>query len=219
MNTNPEAKRILCYGDSNTRWRVPSGMGMKRYTAEERRPGVLQFLLWEKFEIIEEWLWWRTTMFDDPRPELPLRNGLKTLPIILESHLSLDLVILMLGTTDTKEMMNLSPEETTEWMLKLIEIVKTYKVMTNNKTPQILVVVPPIVKEDADFASKLFKWGTEKWNKLVELYEKLALSENIHYLNPTMEVKVDEIEWVHIDSDNHKKLAEIIYGKVKEIFN
>jgi lysophospholipase L1-like esterase len=46
-------------------------------------------------------------MFDDPRPEFPERNGLKTLPIILESHLPLDLVILMLGTTDTKEMMNI----------------------------------------------------------------------------------------------------------------
>lgn len=218
MNTNPEAKRILCYGDSNTRWRIPSGMWMKRYTTKERRPGVLQSLLWDTFEIIEEWLWGRTTMFDDPRPELPLRNGLESLPIILESHLPLDLVILMLGTTDTKEMMNISPEETEEWMHKLIETVKNYKVLTNNKTPQILVVVPPIVKEDADFASKLFKWGTEKWNKLVELYEKLTLSEKIHYLNPTMEVKVDETEGVHIDLDNHKRLAEIIHNKIKEIF-
>lgn len=218
MNINPKVKRILCYGDSNTRWRVPSGMGMKRYTTEERRPGVLQSLLWDTFEVIEEWLWWRTTMFDDPRPELPLRNGLKTLPIILESHLPLDLVILMLGTTDTKEMMNLSPEETTKWMHRQIEIIKNYKVLEWHSVPKILVIVPPIVEEDADFASKLFKWGTEKWNKLVELYEKLALSENIHYLNPTMEVKVDEIEGVHIDLYNHKKLAEIIYNKIKEIF-
>jgi lysophospholipase L1-like esterase len=96
-------------------------------------------------------------MFDDPRPELPLRNGLKTLPIILESHLPLDLVILMLGTTDTKEMMNISPEETTEGILKLIETVKAYKVLAGKTMPKILVVVPPIVKEDADFASKLFK--------------------------------------------------------------
>lgn len=219
MNTNPEAKRILCYGDSNTRWRVPSGMGVKRYTINERRTGILQSLLWQNFEIIEEWLGWRTTMFDDPRPELPLRNWLKTLPIILESHLPLDLVILMLGTTDTKEMMNLSPEETAEWMNKLIEVVKTYKVLEWHSSPKILVIVPPIVKEDTDFASKLFKWGTEKWNKLVELYEKLALNEDIGYLNPTIEIRVDWTEWVHIDMGSHKRLAEIVYAKVKEIFN
>jgi hypothetical protein len=34
-----------------------------------------------------------------------------------------------------------------------------------------------------------------------------------------MEVKVDEIEGVHIDLESHKKLAEIIYGKVKGVFN
>ncbi|MEI6774740.1 MAG: hypothetical protein WCL18_08435 [bacterium] len=68
-------------------------------------------------------------MFDDPRPEFPERNGTKTLPILLESHLPLDLVIIMLGTTDTKAMMNLSSEKTTEGMQKLIQIIKNYKVL------------------------------------------------------------------------------------------
>jgi len=157
-------------------------------------------------------------MFDDPRPELPLRNGLKTLPIILESHLPLDLVILMLGTTDTKEMMDLSPKESAEGMHRLIETVKSYKILDGKFASKILVVVPPIVKEDSDFASKLFVWWTEKWNKLVELYEKLTLNEGVYYLNPTVEVKVDETEGVHIDLNNHKRLAEIIYNKIKEIF-
>lgn len=218
MNTNPKAKRILCYGDSNTRWRVPSGMWMKRYTIKERRTGILQSLLWQNFEIIEEWLGWRTTMFDDPRPEFPERNWLKTLPIILETHLPLDLVILMLGTTDTKEMMNLSIENITEWIYNLIKTVKNYKVLDGSTAPQILVIVPPIVKEDTVFASKLFKWGTVKWNNLIELYERLALNEDIFYLDPNTEVKVDETEWVHIDAENHKKLAELIYEKIKEVF-
>ncbi len=186
MKTNPEAKRILCYGDSNTRWRVPSGMGMKRYSIQNRRPGILQNLLWENFEIIEEGLGGRTTMFDDPRPEFFGRNGLKTLPIVLETHLPLDIVIFMLGTTDTKEMMNLSTEETTEWIHKLIETVEKYKVLEWYSSPKILVIVPPIVKEDADFASKLFKWGTQKWKATIESYKKLAENENIYYLDPSI---------------------------------
>jgi lysophospholipase L1-like esterase len=68
-------------------------------------------------------------MFDDPRPEFSARNGLKTLPIILETHLPLDLVIVMLGTTDTKEMMNVSSEKTAEGMRNLIKTIKNYKVL------------------------------------------------------------------------------------------
>jgi lysophospholipase L1-like esterase len=68
-------------------------------------------------------------MFDDPRPEFPERNGAKTLPIILETHLPIDLIIVMLGTTDTKEMMNITSEQSTKGMSKIIEIIKTYKVL------------------------------------------------------------------------------------------
>lgn len=217
MNTNSNTKRILCYGDSNTRWRVPSSMGMERFSVNERRPGVLQNLLGKNYEIIEEGLGGRTTMFDDPRPEFPERNGLKTLPIILESHLPLDLVIFMLGTTDTKEMMNISSEETTRWMLNLIKTTKNYKTLKWYTLPQILVIVPPIVDENVDFASKLFKGWTKKWNELITLYQNITENENVLYLNPTTEIKVDKIEGVHIDNQNHKKLAELIYEKINRI--
>ncbi len=216
MQTNPAAKRILCYGDSNTRWRVPLWMGLKRYDASNRRPAILQEMLWDHYEIIEEWLWGRTTMFDDPRPEFPERNGLKTLPIMLESNLPLDYVILMLGTTDTKEMMDISSEATTEGMRKLIQTIKWSKVLEWTSAPKILLVVPPIVQETADFASKLFKGWTEKANKLVETYATLAQKEQILFCDPTKEVSVDDHDGVHIDAANHKKLAEILFNKITE---
>lgn len=130
MKTNTTTKRILCYGDSNTWGRIPSRMGMERYPIQTRWTGILQETLGEDYEIIEEGLGGRTTMVDDPRPEFPERNGLKTLSILLETHLPLDLVIVMLGTTDTKEMMNISSERTTEGMSEIIKVIKNYKVLT-----------------------------------------------------------------------------------------
>lgn len=217
MNTNDKAKRILCYGDSNTWGWVPSGMGMERYPIDKRWPGILQNLLDDGYEVIEEGLGGRTTMFDDPRPEMPGRNGLATLPIILESHLPLDLVILMLGTTDTKEIMNLTSEQTTEGMRNLVRAVKNYKVLDGVSAPQILIVVPVIVKEEADFASKLFKGGTKKGNELIESYKKLAEDENVLFLDPTKVIEADTEEGVHIDADNHRKLAELIHEKIKNL--
>ena len=211
MNTNDKAKRILCYGDSNTRGRVPSSMWSERYPATKRWPGVLQNLLGNDYEIIEEWLWARTTMFDDPRPEFPERNGLKTLPIILESHLPLDFIILMLGTTDTKEMLNISSKMTAEWILKLIQTIKNYKILKWYSPPKILIVVPPIVNEQWKVASSLFKWSTEKCIELIKAYQELAEYENVLYLDPTTQVEVDVEDWVHIDSENHMKLAKLIY--------
>ena len=218
MNIDRKAKRILCYGDSNTWGWVPSSMGIERYPINERWPGILQEKLGSGYEIIEEGLGGRTTMFDDPRPDFPERNGAKTLPIILESHLPLDFVILMLGTTDTKEMMGLSGAEITAGMKSLIEIVKGYKTLKGTNPPQILIVVPPIVLETADFASKLFRGGSEKANDLRQLYNDLAETEKVFYLDPTQDVKVDSSEGVHIDSRNHEILAEMICEKINEVF-
>lgn len=216
MNTNKTAKRILCYGDSNTRWRVPGSMGMQRYPVDERWPGILQEMLGQEYEVIEEWLWARTTMFDDPRPEFPERNGLKTLPIILETHLPVDLVIVMLGTTDTKEMMNITSEQSTKGMSKIIETIKTYKVLTWYHPPEILVIVPPIVDESWNMASQLFRGWTQKWNELIQSYKTLTQNENVLYLDPTTKISVDKKEGVHLDSKSHQKLAELIYETIQK---
>jgi len=131
-------------------------MGLKRFSSKERRTGILQDLLGNEYEIIEEGLGARTTMFDDPRPELPGRNGLTMLPTILDTHVPLDMVILMLGTTDTKPMMQTSSEDIGEGMRKLITTIKEFKLVNDYTPPKILVIVPPIVKDDAEFASTIY---------------------------------------------------------------
>ncbi len=217
MNTNSEAKRILCFGDSNTWGHVPMGMAKKRYSIKERWPGILQKKLGKSYEVIEEGLGGRLTAFDDPRPEFPERNGLKSLPAILETHLPLDLVIIMLGTPDTKEMLGFDVNKIKEGMKKLILTVKDFKTLDGTSPPKILIVVPPIVDDQAGFASKLFKGGTAKSKQLVDSYKKLAEEENIFYLNPTDQIKVDKEDGVHIDSGGHRKLSELVYRKVLEI--
>lgn len=217
MNINPQAKRILCYGDSNTWGWVPASMGKDRFSVDKRWTGRLQKLLGADFEIIEEGLGGRTTMFVDPRPEYPNRNGLDSLGIILETHLTLDLVILMLGTTDTKEMMNLSVQEIGEGMSNLVKAVKGSKLLNNQRTPSILVVVPPVVNEEAEFAAKLFKGGTAKGMGLIDIYQEVTTAEKVYYLNPLNNIEVDTNEGVHLDENNHSILAELIFKKIQEI--
>ncbi|RJQ15489.1 hydrolase [Candidatus Woesearchaeota archaeon] len=216
-DSTAKVKRILCYGDSNTWGWVPSSMGSKRYDKNNRWTGVLQNRLGENYHVIEEGLGARTTNFDDPRPEFPLRNGAETLPIMLESHAPLSVVVLMLGTTDAKEMLHLTVEDITEGMRKLVKIVKSIKTLEHCSLPKILIIVPAIVNEEADFASKLFKGATLKTQDLIEAYKKLADEEQVYYLNPTNQVNVDAFEGVHLDNKNHKKLGKLIAEKILEI--
>jgi len=54
MNVNPEAKTVLCFGDSNTWGQTPHKKF--RYPANERWTGVLQTELGDDFYVIEEGL-------------------------------------------------------------------------------------------------------------------------------------------------------------------
>jgi lysophospholipase L1-like esterase len=101
-------RRIMCYGDSLTwGWKPdPDSALVERYARHERWTGVLAAELGTGFEIIEEGLSGRTTNLDDPTDQR--LNGAAYLPAALASHLPLDLVVIMLGTNDTKSYFNRS---------------------------------------------------------------------------------------------------------------
>ena len=98
-------RHILCIGDSNTHGYCADPAdcadGGNRFNEEERWTCLLQKTLGEAYLVTEEGLSGRTTVFPDP-----LHESMDTLPVLyalLKSHEAVDLLILMLGTNDTKE--------------------------------------------------------------------------------------------------------------------
>ena len=101
-------KHILCIGDSNTHGLCTdpseSADHGSRYNEEERWTCLLQKALGEEYLVIEEGLSGRTCVYDDP--DMDSVNLLPVLHALLNSHEPLDLLILMLGTNDSKVKFN-----------------------------------------------------------------------------------------------------------------
>ena len=118
---------IVCYGDSNTWGAVPMPGRMlpERFAPQERWPGVLRETLGAGFTVIEEGLNGRTTCLDDPIEGLH-KNGLKHLPVILESHAPIDLLIVMLGTNDLKYRLSMSPDDIADGAGLLVDLAKKH---------------------------------------------------------------------------------------------
>ncbi len=216
MNTSENFREILCYGDSNTWGWVPNSNGAKRYQPKKRWTGVLQNALIQDFEIIEEGLGGRTVASNDPRPEFPERNGLQSLKGILETHIPLDLFIVMLGTTDLKAMLNKTAKDISNDMNNLIKFVLNFRAVNGKKINKILLIAPPIIIDSTSFTSKLFKGGTKKSKELINEYKKIAIKNNIFYLNPNNDIKVNLEEGIHLDDKNHKILGKIVAGFIKQ---
>lgn len=209
-------KQILCFGDSNTFGSDPGPEGF-RHPYHLRWPGIVQQLLGEEFYVIEEGMGGRTTVFSDPLE--PMRCGISYLPVALQSHQPLDLVILSLGTNDCKGMFSASPRVIAAGMERLVQTVQRFPFGGQTKPPKILIVSPIHMgkeMEQCPFAS-LDEESARKVEQLAPLYKQVAEQHGCAFLDASMVAKPG-CDQIHMDADSHAALAKEIANKIKELF-
>lgn len=212
------------YGDSNTWGWTPVLTGTStRYPADVRWTGVLRAALGPNYEVIDGGLSARTT--DIPDPTLPQisgagLDGAAYLPAALATHLPLDLVVIMLGTNDTKTMFGRSPLRIALGMGKLIDIVAESKggVGTGYPAPKVLVVCPPPLGTVAPEARAQRRvGGAEKSKALPVYYEAIAKAGGAGFLDVGTLTATDGVDGVHLTPAAHKAIGTGVAKKVKEI--
>jgi len=213
-------KRIMCFGDSLTWGWVPvrEGVPTTRFADDVRWTGILANELGDGFQIIEEGLSARTTSLDDPTD--PRLDGSAYLPSALASHFPLDLVIIMLGTNDTKAYFHKSPFEIAAGMSKLVGQVLTSAggVGTIYPAPQVLVIAPPpLTPMPHPYFESLFGGAHKKTNELAKHYGDLADFMKVHFLNAGDHITTDGVDGIHFTEDNNLVLGKAVAKKVQEI--
>ena len=128
---------------------------------------MLQAALGPGFRVIEEGLNGRTTVWEDPVEGDKM--GKRHLPVCLESQAPLDLVILMLGTNDTKKRYSAPPTDIAAGVGVLLDIVARSMAGRDGKAPPVLVMAPPPLTKLTEFAQML-EGGVEKSRALAPLY-------------------------------------------------
>lgn len=211
-------KHILCIGDSNTHGLCTdpseSADHGSRYNEEERWTCLLQKALGAEYLVIEEGLSGRTCVYDDP--DMDSVNLLPVLHALLNSHEPLDLVILMLGTNDSKVKFNTDAKKITKGMQILVEEAKSVPCWGKNG-PKILIVAPVPIEEGViypDFNEK----SVETTKTLAREYAFLAVAERADFLDAGG-CELTSADHVHLTKRGHRQLAERMEAAVREIMN
>lgn len=210
-------KRILCYGDSNTWGHNPKDAS--RFRENERLTKLLQQKLGDEYEIIEEGLCGRTASFYDSVK--PFRHGISSLRMVLDSAQPIDLVIIMLGTNDLKSCYNGDGVSISNGIREMVHIIKNpYVYNAHFQIPDILIVAPILLKDELSNNLRTSEQFNEKSlqtsRKLASFYEIVAKQWDCLFLNAADYAEASSIDCLHMDANNHKKLAEAIYQKLKE---
>lgn len=218
-------KTILCYGDSNTYGQNPEFSVDQtkpfRHSYTSRWTGILQNLLQEQYHVVEEGLSGRTTILDNP-VELH-RNGLKTLPACIMSHSPVDLLIIMLGSNDLRGCFKPIPFSVINGMdAFLLECLNPAWQIAGGEM-KVLLVSPPYIKQQGEKSPwpGLFEDvdAVPLSQKMAGYYKSLADKYGINFINAADFVEASALDFVHMNAENHKKLAYALKDKVIDILS
>jgi lysophospholipase L1-like esterase len=209
---------LLCFGDSNTHGTKPTTQPgvLERFGPVDRWPGVLQAALGEDWHVIEEGLPGRTTVHDDPIQGAH-KNGLAYLRPCLESHMPLDLVVLMLGTNDLKARFSVTPADIAASVSLLLETLVACHAGPGGSTPHVLLIAPSPIDE-LGFLGEIFVGGAAKSRLLAPLYERVAVKFGSAFLDAGDFATVSPTDGVHYEADQHYRLGTAVTELLRQRF-
>ena len=214
---------IVVFGDSNS-YGTPAMAGLDewaRFAAGERWPGVMLAGLvgdagvGSDLVLIEECLPSRTTVHDDPL-EGRHKNGLAALPVVLESHRPIDVVVIMLGTNDLKARFSVTPEDIARSVEVLVKAVRASEAGPGGTPPKVLVIAPPAILETGCLAG-LFRGGAAKPAQLGTCFAAMAQRIGVPLLDAGELISSDPLDGIHLARDQHAALGRAAAAAVKAL--
>jgi lysophospholipase L1-like esterase len=206
-------KTILCYGDSNTWGFNPRTQG--RYDHKTRWPMVLKDILNQKAPQ-DDPLWWvveegqngRTSCREDPVEGD--RNGMRQLIPILESHKPLDAVAVMLGTNDLKPRFSPTAFDIARGVQRLAVAIQNSQTGPGNNAPKVIMICPPPAADSPVFKHVFGNEHIELSKKLPPLFRALAAECGAIFLDAGKHIASSTADGIHLESEDHRKLAQAV---------
>ena len=209
-------KTVLCFGDSNTHGsQAIERMGeQRRFDRSTRWPGAMAKALGPEVNVIEEGLPGRTTLHNDPI-EGDHKNGLTALPILLETHRPIDLVVVMLGTNDLKARFSVSAAEIAKSVGRLVNVIKATPSGPGQTSPDVLIVSPVPIKEVGVLAD-MFREGIAKSEALAPLLEALAIELDTGFFDAGTIATVSDVDGIHLTAEGQIALGQTMVEVVRK---
>jgi len=226
MLTDPNAVRVLCFGDSttygtclgdsNTYGTPTNDPDYVRLNVDRRWTGVLQRLLGDGYDVIEEGLNGRTTDVDDK--DRPGRNGRSYFVPCLLSHQPLDVVVIMLGGNDLKPYFDRTPAAIADALNGYVDDVAANVTDRQGRVPATVLVGPTLIDDTApryrDVVGENFDPAIPaRFRELAIEIRRVAQERGVPYADAAQVARAGD-DGVHLSPDSHARLAELVASSV-----
>ncbi len=201
---------VLCFGDSNT-WGYNPKDG-SRYPAHVRWTGILQQKLGQDFTVIEEGLNGRTTTINEL--ERPMRSAADILPVLIESHRPLDVIVLMLGTNDLKTHFDRSSEQIANDLSGLCAVIKQHPMLLDHP-PKLILAEPTGADLSSPALPEWFEHAEAKWKGLIALMPAIAREHQALYVETNKIIELNFSDSLHWSPEQHALFSQEVFMQIK----
>lgn len=213
MILNPQTKKILCFGDSLTWW---NHFGWIRFDRADRWTYRLQNKLGEDYEIIEEWLRARTVNIEDAAS--PGRCGFRYFCTCIESQGNIDILVILLGTNDTKKKFWLHADQILDGLRLYIDFVRKYDEINHFSKTEIVLMSPPKIKVDALGPDTSFDTHSAKVLQELNTKEKSYCADNgVHFISLYDVIEGNIHDWIHLEVNDNEQISQLLFEKIHTI--
>ena len=208
-------KHIVCLGDSNTHGYCADPKdcadGGIRFTENERWTCLLQKLLGEDYLVSEEGLSGRTTVFIDPLHES--MDALSVAYPLLKSHEFVDLLVIMLGTNDTKDRLGMNAACIGLGMERLVRKCMSVDCW-GGKKPNVLIIAPPHIGDELKDPC-MGDGCAAKSRELAFYYQQKANLLGCHFLDAQeLGCEFNKVDFMHLTRAGHATLANALAERI-----
>jgi lysophospholipase L1-like esterase len=99
-----------------------------------------------------------------------------------------------------------------------VKLVQQSETGVDGKAPQVLLLAPPPVAKLTEFA-EMFEGSDAKSRKLGHHYRQIAEELGCEFLDISDVIVSSDIDGIHFEAEEHRKLGETVASIVKKIFD
>ena len=146
---------------------------------------------------------------------------MKYLPPCLMSHNPLDLVVIMLGTNDTKARFGMNAFTIAQCAQQMVLIAKQYAAAPGGKPTKVLLVSPILVADDVDkrmFGAAFGAKAAEVSRGFAREYHRVATLTGAEFLDAAKVTDPWPQDGIHIPREGQEAFAQALAEKIQTIF-
>lgn len=210
-------RTVLCFGDSNTHGTPGDDPEFRRLPIDQRWTGRLQRLLGDGYHVVEEGLNGRTIDLDyADRPGL---NGRAYLVPCLLSHSPLDVIVLMLGSNDTKAEFGRSAAQIAASWDGFLDDLFANSWTPDGGRPAVILISPLLIDPDQPWFADVTGGDYAAFDKsraLAGEFRAVAQARGLIFLDAADVARVD-LDGLHFTADSHEPFAAMVAAGIRSV--